>query len=89
MVLEDVQIHREGSFDSTLRTEPESEMDKLLLVPDLETIGHIHSQDMEEMLHVNEELLDFNVTKEDMDNLLNIESFYPSDTKTNILPETF
>ena len=52
-------------------------MDNLLKVPDLDSVGDIAPEDMEEMLKVNSQLLEFNVSKEDMDNLLNIDCFYP------------
>ena len=57
--------------------------DNLLKVPDFDTIGEIPVTDMEELLKVNKEMFDVDISKEDIDNLLNIETFYPAITVTD------
>ena len=57
--------------------------DNLLKVPDFDTIGEIPVTDMDELLKVNKEMFDVDISKEDIDNLLNIETFYPAITVTD------
>ena len=53
-------------------------LDNLLSVPELDSIGNIKAEDMDEMLKVNRELIDWNITEEDIDTLLNIDCYYPA-----------
>lgn len=51
-------------------------MDSLLQVPDLARVGIIETEDLEQMMKINREFDIKEFTKEDVDELLNIDSFY-------------
>lgn len=60
---------------------PRARLDSLLQVPDLASVGTIHTEDMAEMMKINREMLDIKeLSQEDIDSLLNIDSFYPTNT---------
>lgn len=51
-------------------------LDSLLLVPDLARVGIIETEDLEEMMKINREFDIKEFTQEDVDELLNVDSFY-------------
>ena len=51
-------------------------MDSLLQVPDLARVGIIETEDMEQMMKINREFDIKEFTQEDVDELLNVDSFY-------------
>ena len=60
---------------------PRARLDSLLQVPDLASVGTIHTEDMAEMMKINREMLDIKeLSQDDIDSLLNIDSFYPTNT---------
>lgn len=66
---DDLQLnfHRQSSADA---------LDSLLLVPDLARVGIIETEDLEEMMKINREFDIKEFTQEDVDELLNVDSFY-------------
>ena len=74
---DDISVH----FVSGLSNHHTS-LDNLLSVPELESIGSIKPEDMDEMLKVNRELIDWEVTEEDIDDLLNIDCYYSTKDNT-------
>ena len=77
------KLYTSGSICSGVIADDKTHMDNLLKVADLDSVGDIAPEDMEEMLKVNSQLLEFNVSKEDMDNLLNIDCFYPMKSQSS------
>ena len=60
---------------------PRARLDSLLQVPDLASVGTIDTEDMAEMMKINREMLDIKeLSQDDIDSLLNIDSFYPTNT---------
>ena len=51
-------------------------LDSLLQVPDLARVGIIEAEDLEDMMRINREFDIKEFTREDVDELLNVDSFY-------------
>ena len=51
-------------------------LDSLLQVPDLARVGIIEAEDLEDMMRINREFHIKEFTREDVDELLNVDSFY-------------
>ena len=57
--------------------------DNLLKVPEINAVGDMPSGDMDELLKVNTEMFNVDVSQETIESLLNVESFYPTITVTD------
>ena len=65
-------------LDFNLEEDNEGEEEE---VPDLASVGNIDTEDMAEMMKINREMLDIKeLSQDDIDSLLNIDSFYPTNT---------
>ena len=63
-------------------------MDSLLQVPDLARVGIIETEDLEQMMKINREFDIKEFSKEDVDELLNVDSFYlKSDSDSYVVTE--